>query len=181
MENTYIFRTIIGNIKIIESNNFIVNIQFKNDIDTNSNDINTNTNDINTNTDVTAVTGTFPKETPLVIQAAKQLEEYLSGDRKQFDLPLNPVGTEFQKSVWHMLQTIPYGEHWSYKQVAIALGKPTAARAVGMANNKNPIAIIIPCHRVIGSNGDLVGYAGGLAIKEQLLKLEKENYEYSII
>ena len=154
MENTFIFRTILGNIKIIELNNFIVNIQFTNDKDTN-------------------VTATFEKGTPLVIQAAKQLEEYLSGARKQFDLPLNPIGTEFQKSVWHMLQKIPYGEHWSYKQVAIALGKPTAARAVGMANNKNPIAIIIPCHRVIGSNGDLVGYAGGLAIKEQLLKLEK--------
>ena len=159
MENAYIFRTILGNIKIEESNDFITNIQFMNEKDV----------------------ITDSKETSLVIQAATQLEEYLSGSRKQFDLPLKLIGTEFQKNVWHILQTIPYGERWSYKQVAIALGKPTAARAVGMANNKNPIPIIVPCHRVIGANGDLVGYGGGLVIKARLLQLEKENYEYSII
>jgi len=158
MENTYIFGTVLGNIKIIESNNFITNIQFIDEKDVNT-----------VETDVTP----FPEENLLLIQAATQLEEYLSGSRKQFDLPLNLIGTEFQKNVWTILQTIPYGEHWSYKQVAIAIGKPTAARAVGMANNKNPIPIIVPCHRVIGANGDLVGYAGGLVIKEHLLKLEK--------
>jgi len=150
MENIYVLRTLLGNIKIIESFNFITKIQF-----------------------TTEEVGYYSKENPLIIKAVTQLEEYLAGARKQFDLPLNPIGTEFQKRVWHVLLTIPYGDHWSYKQVAIAIGKPTAARAVGMANNKNPIPIIIPCHRVIGANGDLVGYAGGLAIKEQLLKLER--------
>ena len=95
--------------------------------------------------------------------------------RKIFTLPLAPVGTEFQQHVWKILQTIPYGETWSYKQVAVAIGNPKASRAVGMANNKNPLAIFIPCHRVIGSNGKLVGYAGGLNIKEHLLALEQEN------
>ncbi|ROR27439.1 methylated-DNA-[protein]-cysteine S-methyltransferase [Mobilisporobacter senegalensis] len=114
-------------------------------------------------------------ETPLLAKAAKQLEEYLSGKRMIFDFPLNPKGTEFQKKVWEVLKTIPYGETWSYKQVAVALGKPTASRAVGMANNRNPIMIVVPCHRVVGSNGDLVGYAGGLDLKAMLLKLEKEH------
>lgn len=114
-------------------------------------------------------------ETPLLKKAAKQLEEYLSGKRVKFDFPLNPKGTEFQKRVWDVLKTIPYGETWSYKQVAVALGKPTASRAVGMANNRNPIMIVVPCHRVVGSNGDLVGYAGGLELKASLLKLEKEH------
>lgn len=114
-------------------------------------------------------------ETPLLAAAAGQLEEYLSGKRMIFDFPLNPKGTEFQKKVWDVLKTIPYGETWSYKQVAIALGKPTASRAVGMANNRNPIMIVVPCHRVVGSNGDLVGYAGGLDVKAMLLKLEKEH------
>lgn len=116
-----------------------------------------------------------PSETPLLAKAAKQLEEYLSGKRMIFDFPLNPRGTEFQKKVWEVLKTIPYGETWSYKQVAVALGKPTASRAVGMANNRNPIMIVVPCHRVVGSNGDLVGYAGGLDLKAMLLKLEKEH------
>ena len=154
MENAYIFTTILGDIKISESNNCITNIQFIKD-------------------PIELKSIPYVNETPLIMQAVTQIKEYLSGTRKQFDLPLNPSGTEFQKNVWHVLQMIPYGEHWSYKQVAIALLKPTAARAVGMANNKNPIPIIIPCHRVIGANGDLVGYAGGLAIKEQLLNLEQ--------
>jgi methylated-DNA-[protein]-cysteine S-methyltransferase len=117
------------------------------------------------------------RETPLLRRAAKQLEEYLSCKRKEFDLPLHPKGTEFQKKVWDALGCIPYGEKWSYKKVAEAINKPTAARAVGMANNKNPIMIVIPCHRVIGSNGKLVGYAGGLALKETLLAIE-ENILY---
>lgn len=112
-------------------------------------------------------------ETPLLKKAAEQLKEYLLGKRNQFDLPLNPRGTEFQKRVWEVLKTIPYGETWSYKEVAMKLNKPTASRAVGMANNKNPIMIVIPCHRVIGANGALVGYAGGLELKEWLLDMEK--------
>ena len=90
-------------------------------------------------------------------------------------MPLLPAGTEFQKNVWRVLQAIPYGETWSYKKVAEKAGSPKAARAVGMANNRNPIAVFIPCHRVIGADGKLVGYGGGLHIKEYLLNLEKQN------
>lgn len=115
------------------------------------------------------------KETPLLREAVKQLNEYLFGKRTVFKLPLAPQGTEFQQKVWSVLQTIPYGQRWSYKQVAEAIGNPKACRAVGMANNKNPIMIVIPCHRVVGSNGNLVGYACGLDMKEQLLQLEKES------
>ena len=104
--------------------------------------------------------------------AAKQIEEYTSGKRKRFELPLLPAGTAFQKSVWQALDTIPYGETRSYKQIAAQVGNASASRAVGMANNKNPIPIIIPCHRVVGSNGALVGYAGGLELKQRLLDLE---------
>lgn len=112
------------------------------------------------------------QETPLLAQTAQQLREYLDGGRKNFTVPLAPQGTAFQQAVWSALQTIPYGEVWSYKQVAQAIGKPTAARAVGMANNKNPVLIMVPCHRVVGCNGKLVGYAAGLPLKEQLLHLE---------
>ena len=109
-----------------------------------------------------------------VIKAVvKQFDEYFSGKRKTFDLPLNPKGSEFQKKVWKELKKIPYGETRTYKEIAAAIGNPDAARAVGNANNKNPIAIIIPCHRVIGSNRRLIGYAGGIDKKEILLKLEK--------
>ena len=104
--------------------------------------------------------------------AADQLEEYFLGKRKVFDLPLRPSGTEFQLSVWDALLKIPYGETRSYKQIAEMIGKPKACRAVGMANNKNPIWIVIPCHRVIGSNGTLVGYGGGIDVKKKLLELE---------
>lgn len=91
----------------------------------------------------------------------------------KFDLPLDARGTEFQKKVWNELLRIPYGETKSYKDIAVAIGNEKACRAIGMANNKNPIPIIIPCHRVIGSNGKLVGYAGGLNVKEKLLNIEK--------
>ena len=113
------------------------------------------------------------KETALLKSAAAQLKEYFAGQRTLFDLPLEPAGTDFQKAVWRALVGIPYGQTKSYKDIALAAGCPKGYRAVGMANNKNPIAIIIPCHRVIGSNGKLVGYAGGLDIKEKLLKLEQ--------
>ncbi|AWI07779.1 methylated-DNA--[protein]-cysteine S-methyltransferase [Clostridium drakei] len=124
---------------------------------------------------------TFPDatvlETPLIKKAFKQLQEYLNGTRKIFDLPLAPEGTEFQQKVWNALQQIPYGKTCSYKDIAKNIGNINACRAVGMANNKNPIAIFIPCHRVIGSNGNLIGYAGGLEMKEQLLNLEKQNMD----
>lgn len=115
------------------------------------------------------------KETPLIKKTVKQLEEYFSGKRKEFDIPLNPQGTDFMMKDWEALRTIPYGETCSYKDIAVKIGKPKACRAVGMANNRNPISIIIPCHRVIGANGKMVGYGGGLPIKKYLLKLEKES------
>lgn len=107
-------------------------------------------------------------------EAQKQLEEYFSGKRTVFDLPLQPQGTEFQQAVWEALQEIPFDETRSYGDIAKAIGKPKAARAIGQANNRNPIAIVIPCHRVIGSNHQLTGYAGGLWRKEFLLDLEQK-------
>jgi len=109
----------------------------------------------------------------LTDEAAKQLSEYFIGKRKNFDVPLNPKGTDFQRSVWNALQDIPHGATRSYKQIAEAIGNPKACRAVGLANNKNPIWIIIPCHRVIGTNGTLTGYGGGLKMKQKLLELER--------
>ena len=113
------------------------------------------------------------QETPLINEAYRQLSEYLLGERKRFDLPLNPQGTVFQLQVWKSLCDIPYGETRSYKQIAEAIGNPKAVRAVGMANNRNPLLIVVPCHRVIGANRKLVGYAAGIEKKEFLLKLEK--------
>ena len=107
--------------------------------------------------------------------SVKEFEEYFKGKRRTFDVPIDPDGTPFQKSVWKALLAIPYGETRSYKDIAEAIGNPKAARAVGMANNRNPIPIIIPCHRVIGADGSLVGYGGGLGIKKFLLTLEKKN------
>jgi methylated-DNA-[protein]-cysteine S-methyltransferase len=104
--------------------------------------------------------------------AKTQLLEYFAGKRKQFDVPIVLYGTPFQKAVWTELTRIPYGETRSYKEIASAIGADKAVRAIGGANNRNPIPIIVPCHRVIGSNGSLVGYGGGLSIKEHLLKLE---------
>ncbi len=115
----------------------------------------------------------FGVKTELTDKLYSQLCEYLDGKRECFDLPLKLVGTEFQKKVWQALCDIPYGETRSYKDVAIAVGNPKASRAVGMANNKNPINVIVPCHRVIGASGKLVGYAGGLSMKEFLLDVEK--------
>jgi methylated-DNA-[protein]-cysteine S-methyltransferase len=111
-------------------------------------------------------------ETAIIKEAARQLYEYLEGKRKVFDIPLALEGTPFQKMVWKALQDIPYGETRSYRDIAESIGRPKACRAVGMANNKNPIAIIVPCHRVIGADGKLVGYGGGLDKKEKLLAME---------
>lgn len=110
--------------------------------------------------------------TPLLLTAAGQISEYLAGERTDFDVPLRPKGTEYMQAVWAQLRAIPYGETRSYKDIATALGNPKAARAVGLANNRNPIPIIIPCHRVLGSGGKLVGFRGGLDVKHQLLTLE---------
>jgi len=113
-------------------------------------------------------------ETPILAEAGRQLMEYLEGNRREFDLPLAPAGTEFMIRVWKALLDIPYGETRSYKEIAAMAGNRKACRAVGMANNRNPISIIIPCHRVIGADGDLVGYGGGLDKKIFLLDLEKK-------
>ena len=113
-------------------------------------------------------------ETPLLAEGRRQLEEYFSGERKVFGLPLDPAGTEFQKRVWAALEDIPWGETRTYGQIAAAIGKPRACRAVGMANHCNPIPILIPCHRVVGADGSLVGYGGGLELKRTLLTLEQE-------
>ena len=112
-------------------------------------------------------------ETPLIKDAFRQLSEYLIGERKEFDLPIRMRGTEFQKRVWRALLDIPYGETRSYKQIAEAIGNPKGVWAVGMANNRNQLLIVIPCHRVIGASGSLVGYGEGLEMKEFLLRLEK--------
>jgi methylated-DNA-[protein]-cysteine S-methyltransferase len=110
----------------------------------------------------------------LLTEVVHQLDEYFEGKRHEFDLPFAPQGTLFQKKVWNQLRQIPYGKTASYSDIAKAVGNGKAVRAVGAANKRNPIAIIIPCHRVIGSNGKLTGYAGGLWRKERLLKYEKK-------
>ena len=111
-------------------------------------------------------------ETTLIKEAYRQFSEYLTGERKSFDLPFKLTGTDFQNRVWKALCEIPYGETRSYKQIAEAIGNPKAVRAVGMANNRNPLLVLVPCHRVIGCNGQLVGYAVGLDKKQFLLHLE---------
>ncbi len=103
-----------------------------------------------------------------------QFEAYFAGELESFDVKLAPEGTEFQKSVWKALKEIPYGETRTYGQIAKSIGNPKASRAVGLANNRNPISIIVPCHRVIGANGKLTGYASGLDVKAFLLRLEEE-------
>lgn len=152
MINTFFYHTEIGEIGIADNGSSIIKVYFANDIDRGKISLN---------------------ETPLIQKAAKQINEYLTGKRQEFDLPLAPKGTEFQANVWKALQTIPYGETRSYKQIARQVGSPLAYRAVGMANNKNPIFLMIPCHRVIGASGKLVGYGGGIGIKQTLLDIEK--------
>ena len=115
------------------------------------------------------------QENALLLELEKQLKEYFAKELKEFTLPITLVGTPFQEEVWKVLQTIPYGETRTYKEQAIAVGNPKGVRAVANANSKNRLSIIVPCHRVIGSNGTLTGYAGGLSRKEFLLNLEKSN------
>lgn len=111
---------------------------------------------------------------PILEEACRQLDQYFQGVRRQFDLPLDPAGTDFQKAVWAALRTIPYGQTVTYGRLAALVGNPKASRAVGGANNRNPIPVIIPCHRVIGADGTLTGYAGGLDKKRFLLELEQK-------
>ena len=151
MHCIYKYNSIIGDIFISADENFLLSVQF------------VNHNFIEN------------QENKIIRQTIKQFDEYFRGKRKKFELPLNPKGTEFQKKVWLQLMKIPYGKTATYKDIATLIGNSNASRAVGNANNKNPIAIIIPCHRVIGSNNKLTGYAGGLDKKEKLLNLEKNN------
>ena len=151
MQYYYTYETIVGNIIITEEENHIIMIKFKEDVE-----------------------GAVKKNTPLITEAINQLTQYFEGKRQTFDLPLKLNGTVFQKKVWEALQRIPYGQVWSYKRLAEEIGNPKACRAVGMANNRNPISIVVPCHRVIGSDGSLVGYATGVKKKRYLLDLEQQ-------
>ena len=123
----------------------------------------------------------FPKECAVLRETARQIGEYFAGMRRSFDLPVRAEGTPFQTAVWQALTEIPYGRTVSYQALACAVGNPNACRAVGMANHRNPVAIIIPCHRVIGKDSSLTGYAGGLEAKRLLLALEKEYAEGSSV
>lgn len=154
MKSLYFYNTEIGKIGIADDGKAVTNVYFNESSKLKDTEIN---------------------ETDLIKEAAQQLKDYLAGKRKNFNIPLMPEGTEFQQKVWKALQQIPYGETCTYGEIAKKIGNPKACRAVGMANNKNPIGIFIPCHRVIGANGKLVGYAGGLEMKEHLLTIEKIN------
>ena len=121
------------------------------------------------------------KWTPFLRDVARQLKEYLAGKRKGFDIPLKLHGTDFQQSVWSTLLTIPYGETRSYGEIAKQIGNVKACRAVGMANHWNPIVIIVPCHRVIGADGSLTGFGGGLTLKQQLLDIEQASIPSSCL
>ena len=109
---------------------------------------------------------------PILDEACRQLDEYFAGRRRSFELLLSPQGTDFQRSVWTTLASLPYGETWSYRDLALRLGRPSATRAVGAANGRNPLPIVLPCHRVIGADGSLTGFGGGLPTKAFLLRLE---------
>lgn len=149
--NIYFYHTVIGKIGISETDGSITNLYFEED--------NLPQNGIQC-------------ETLLLAEASQQLDHYLAGKLKKFTLPLAPNGTPFMKQVWTQLSYIPYGQTVTYKEIAIKLGNKKASRAVGMANNRNPIPVFIPCHRVIGANGALTGYRGGLTLKKRLLDME---------
>lgn len=154
MKNIFFYDTVIGKLGIAEDGTGITNIFIN---------------------ETGLPEGSIVKETPRIKKAMTQLAEYFSGKRRSFDVPLALYGTDFQKSVWQALLTIPYGETRTYKQIALAIGKPKGSRAVGMANHKNPVPLLVPCHRVIGSNGKLVGYAFGTEMKEKLIRLESHS------
>lgn len=151
----------IGNILIVEDKNYIIRVKIL--------------NDESYYLDKEISKFGIKKETLLIKKTMLELMEYFSGKRKKFDIPIKLYGTEFQIKVWKELLKLAYGTTCSYLDIAKKIENPNCARAVGMANNKNKIQIIIPCHRVIGSNKKLIGYAGGITVKEKLLKLEKDN------
>ncbi len=147
------YRSPVGTLSIVANSRALVSVWFGEQLATGFNDAVEERNEV-------------------IQKTIKQLDEYFAGARTIFDLPVEPAGTEFQKQVWKTLQKIPFGQTVTYGAQANMLGKPNASRAVGAANGKNPITIIIPCHRVIGSDGSLTGFSGGLDIKKKLLKLE---------
>jgi len=147
----YFYDTTIGRIGILEERGSITNLYFETDA-------------VPQNIEIC--------ETEVVKEAFRQLTAYLAGDMKIFSLPLAPRGTDFMRTVWNILCQVPYGKTASYGEIAIAVGNPSGARAVGMANNRNPVPIFIPCHRIIGADGKLTGYRGGLEVKRKLLELE---------
>lgn len=153
MHNIYFYQTSIGKIGIEACDSAITNLYFPGE---------------------SSVTDAVEKETDLLKETGRQLQSYLVGERQKFSLPLSPTGSAYMQRVWDSLCAIPYGQTRSYQEIARRLGNPKAARAVGLANNKNPIPILIPCHRVIGATGKLVGYRGGLSVKEHLLALERK-------
>jgi methylated-DNA-[protein]-cysteine S-methyltransferase len=150
---SHVYNSPVGLLKIVENRGFIVNIIFENSLCNNFN--------------------TVEKETDIIKETFCQLDEYFNGKRKFFSIPIKTHGSDFQEKVWEFLKRIPYGKTMTYKEVAAAVNCHKGFRAVGLANNKNPIPIILPCHRVIGTNGKLIGYAGGLDTKKFLLNLER--------
>lgn len=151
MKKIFFYDTTIGKLGIAEENGALTDVYFSGE---------------------DGASDVILEESILLKEANRQLQEYFAGKRQVFDLPLAPQGTTFQQKVWQALTEIPFGETRSYGQIAKCIGQPKASRAVGGANNKNPLPIFIPCHRVIGANGKLVGYAGGLEIKKTLLHVE---------
>jgi len=142
--------TLIGNLLLVSDGDSLIEIRFDNEGNITNSDI------------------------PILVETEKQLKQYFAGERRTFDIPLKPIGTNFQLSVWNELKKIPYGETISYQQLAERVGDKKKSRAVGNANGKNPIPIIIPCHRVIRKSGDLGGFGGGIKIKRKLLELEQK-------
>lgn len=151
MKNRFFYQTPIGMIAIEENGTSLTHLYFQSE---------------------TPAGDAALRETALLREANRQLQEYFTGERTAFSLPFAPEGTPFQQMVWQSLCAIPYGETRSYAQIAQSVGNPRACRAVGMANHRNPLPVFVPCHRVIGANGSMVGYGGGLEIKLKLLRLE---------
>ena len=166
MRHIMIMNTPIGKLKVVEEEKYIIEVSMfcKSDVE-----------HMNEAEELVKIKKTVQDEdgSTLLLMAKEQLEEYFAGERKVFALPLKPKGTSFQTRVRESLLKIPYGETRTYKEIAMQVGKEKAFRAVGMANNRNPIMILIPCHRVIGTNGKMIGYGAGIPIKEYLLNLEQ--------
>ena len=155
MTNSYTFKTPIGFMKICEESDILTSLSIQH------------------KEPETALTSNSTKHSELLYEAYRQINEYFAGKRKKFELPICCMGTTFQKQVWEELQRIPYGETRSYEDIAVAIGNPKAVRAVGQANNRNRLLIIVPCHRVIHKSGDITGFACGTEVKKYLLDLEK--------